>query len=161
MTTWRAGACALVISIAAAGCSTTSDQEEADQARCEDARIGAGVLGVVERRTCDIGPSSECLEPDPRRIIRFYDRNAQVSDGSTDTGTLDPDAIEVASAESTVNGTYEVELPLGATYYACDFVFDDTVSCSRPLQITDETPLLLVDYESGNGSLWYVRACDE
>lgn len=167
MATWRVGACALATAIAmvAPGCGTTTDDEDADedpqQTRCVDASIGAGVLGLVERRTCDIGPSSECLEPNSGITIRFFDRNAQVGGGVAQTGTLDPDAVELGTAQSGADGTYELELALDTTYYACDVVDPDRVSCSRALQITDETPLLTVDYESGNGSLWSARACDE
>lgn len=147
----------MIISTGACGSETDDDPMSL---RCVDAGIDAGLVGQTRQRTCDIGNSAECVEPAPGFTVDLFDRYAQLDDDGFGSGTLDPEAVKLATTTSGADGTFELEVPFG-NYYACAPDGDDRVTCSRQIIIDEVTPLFTAYFEFGNGPLWSVRPCDD
>lgn len=150
---------ALLAALAAACGPSSGDDGGGTEgsSRCAAAPFDAGLLGITEERICDVGGPEECLRPASGIMVGLYDRDAQIG-GDVGGGTLDPEAVELASVVSD-SGRFELELSPGS-YWACAIQGPDDVTCSGMITIDDATPLHLADYEYGNGSGWTVRACD-
>lgn len=123
---------------------------------CPDVALETGIVGRTDVRTCEF--LAECLTPTPGIPLAAYAENPQTGGDPSTPGTPTPGIEPVAELNSGVAGRYEFLLDSG-TYFICAAPEFGSIVCSPPVTLSEDDPVVFVEYEEWTTTSWQIISC--